>query len=100
MNFKYYKTAALIPFLLIMGVGYSLLSANIQECLKGHNTLVQINEYVGIFSTIGLITITFIFINNIGWKWRVFKWLIDIPNLNGRYKGELVSSFLDQGKRI
>lgn len=95
MNFKYYKSGALIPFILIMGVGYGLLSGKIQECLKGLDALTQINDYVGIFSTIGLITLTFLFINNIGWKWSVFKWLIDIPNLNGRYKGELISSYLD-----
>jgi hypothetical protein len=95
MNFKYYKSGALIPFILIMGVGYGLLSGKIQECLKGLDALTQINDYVGIFSTIGLITLTFLFINNIGWKWGIFKWLIDIPNLNGRYKGELISSYLD-----
>lgn len=95
MNFKYYKTSALIPFILIMGVGYGVLAGKIQEWLKDHNTLTQINEYIGIFSTIGFITVTFLFINNIGWKWGIFKWLIDIPNLNGRYKGELISSFLD-----
>jgi hypothetical protein len=101
MNFKYYKSGALIPFILIMGVGYGLLSGKIQECLKGLDALTQINDYVGIFSTIGLITLTFLFINNIGWKWGVFKWLIDIPNLNGRYKGELISSYLDaNGKPV
>lgn len=101
MNFKYYKSGALIPFILIMGVGYGLLSGKVQECLKGLDALTQINDYVGIFSTIGLITLTFLFINNIGWKWGVFKWLIDIPNLNGRYKGELISSYLDaNGKPV
>lgn len=101
MNFKYYKSGALVPFILIMGVGYGLLSGKIQECLKGLDALTQINDYIGIFSTIGLITLTFLFINNIGWKWGIFKWLIDIPNLNGRYKGELISSFLDaNGKPV
>lgn len=95
MNFKYYKTSALIPCILIMGVGYGVIAGKIQEWLKDQNTLTQINEYIGIFSTIGFITLTFLFINNIGWKWGIFKWLIDIPNLNGRYKGELISSFLD-----
>jgi len=95
MNFKYYKTTALIPFILVMGVGYGLVAGKIQECLKDNNALTQINDYAGIFSTIGLITITFLLINNIGWKWGVFKWLIDVPNLNGRYKGELISSFHD-----
>lgn len=101
MNFKYYKSGALIPFILVMGVGFGLLAGKIQECLKDIEALIQINDYVGIFSTIGLITLTFLFINNVGWKWRVFKWLIDIPNLNGRYKGELISSFLDSnGKPV
>src|SRR5581483_9929978 len=36
-----------------------------------------------------------VFINYIGWKWPIFKWLINLPNLNGRYKGELVSSYIN-----
>lgn len=95
MNFKYYKSGTLLPFILVLGVGYGLLAGKIQECLNDHDALNKINDYVGIFSTIGLISLTFLFINSIGWKWGVFKWLIDIPNLNGRYKGELISSFLD-----
>ena len=93
MNFKYYKTSTLIPFILVMGVIYGVLSGLIQESLKENAILNQINDYIGIFSTIGLITLTLVFINQIGWKWNIFKWLIDIPNLNGRYKGELISSF-------
>lgn len=99
MNFKYYKSGSLIPFILIMGVGYGLISRKVQEFLKEHEVLTQINDYIGIFSTIGLITITFLFINNIGWKWCSFKWLIDVPNLNGRYKGILISSFLDANSK-
>lgn len=101
MNFKYYKTVAFIPFILIMGVVYGFISSHIQECFKTNAILNQINEYIGIFSTIGLITLTLFFINQVGWKWNSFKWLIDIPNLNGRYKGELISSFVGtDGKPI
>ena len=93
MNLKYYKISSLIPFILILGVLYGILSGLIQEWCKNNSYLTQINEYVGIFSTVGLIGLTFLFLNHFGWKWSIFKWLIDIPNLNGRYKGELISSF-------
>lgn len=94
MNLKYYKISTLIPFILVSGVVYGIVSGIVQDYLKDNASLTQINEYVGIFSTIGLLTITLAFINQIGWKWKIFKWLIDVPNLNGRYKGELISSFI------
>lgn len=94
MNLKYYKTASLVPFILVLSVVYGIISGIVQDCLKNNASLTQINDYIGIFSTIGLLTVTLAFINQIGWKWKIFKWLIDVPNLNGRYKGELISSFI------
>lgn len=29
------------------------------------------------------------------WRWRIFHWMIKRPNLNGNYKGTLVSSYID-----
>jgi hypothetical protein len=39
--------------------------------------------------------IVMVFVDKIGWKWVLFKWLVDLPNLNGRYKGHLMSSYAD-----
>ncbi len=52
-------------------------------------------ENIHLISTLSLLMLTMIFINYIGYKWRIFKWLIDVPNMNGRSVGELISSFED-----
>lgn len=95
MNFKYYKTTALIPFILVLAVIFNYVSNYIETAINKQQQLIEIYSYIGVFSTISLITLTLTFINFIGWKWSIFKWLINIPNLNGRYTGELISSFLD-----
>lgn len=93
MNFKYYKTDRLVIFILVLSVLYNYVSGFLEEFIKGHTFFQQIYTYVGVFSTVTLIMATIIFIDKIGWKYMIFKWLVDIPNLNGRYKGELVSSY-------
>jgi len=95
MNFKYYKTSAIILFILVASVLFGLVSNQIVSIISDYPSLIQINDYIGVFSTIGLTLSSLLFINFIGWKWKIFKWLIDIPNLNGRYKGLLISSYLD-----
>ena len=49
------------------------------------------------FSTLTLMTAVMIGVNTVGWKWRLFRWMVDLPDLNGRYKGELMSSFIGPG---
>lgn len=93
MNFKYYKPDRLIIFLLVLSVVYNYVSNFLEDFIKQYPFFEQIYSYVGAFSTVALITATLIFIDLIGWKYSAFKWLVDIPNLNGRYKGELISSY-------
>lgn len=101
MNFKYFKITSLIPLILILALIFQPVSNWIEKSLNGHNQIEGILSYVDSLSTIGMITIFMTFINFIGWKWRIFKWLIDVPNLNGRYKGQLVSSYKDdQGNPV
>ena len=52
-------------------------------------------RYVGIFSSVSLIMFFIYLLNEFLWKYILFKWLIDVPNLNGRYEGTLESSYLD-----
>jgi hypothetical protein len=52
------------------------------------------------FSVPFFIAIVFWFLNEYGWKWRCLKWLINIPNLNGRYVGTLISSYEENGKPV
>ncbi|HNP31793.1 MAG TPA: hypothetical protein PKN96_00720 [Flavobacterium sp.] len=93
MNLKYYKTGRLVAFLLILPILVNPLSKYLLALISKNALLSQINNYLDTFSTLGLITIIFLFINYFGWKCFVFKWLINIPNLNGRYEGILISSF-------
>mgnify|MGYP003609872900 CR=1 FL=1 len=93
MNFKYYKTDRLIIFLLVLSVIYNYVSNFLEDFIKQYPFFQQIYSYVGVFSTLTLITLTIIVIDIIGWKYKAFTWLVDIPNLNGRYKGELISSY-------
>jgi hypothetical protein len=95
MNFKYYKTTAIIPFILVASVVFGLFAQKLDLILVDYPSLKEINDYIGVFSTIGLTVSTLLFINFVGWKWKIFKCLIDVPNLNGRYNGSLESSFKD-----
>lgn len=93
MNFKYYKTDRLVIVILVLAVIYNYVSNFLEDFIKQYPVFQQIYSYVGTFSTVALITATLIFIDLIGWKYSALKWLVDIPNLNGRYKGELISSY-------
>lgn len=95
MNFKYFEIKSLIPMILILALIFQPISSSIEKFLSGYPSLSSVVEYIDTFSTIGMITLFLTFINYIGWKWKIFKWLIDVPNLNGRYSGQLVSSYID-----
>lgn len=98
MNFKYFNISALIAFVIILSIPASLVSDWIEKTVQDYPTAVEIYKYIDPLSTLGLITLTLLFINRIGWKWQIFKWLIDVPNLNGRYEGTLVSSYKGERK--
>ena len=93
MNFKYYNTNRLIIFILVLSVFFNY----VESIIIKYNLLNEAYNYIGVFSTIALITSTIIFIDLVGWKFKIFSWLINIPNLNGRYTGEVVSSYQSSG---
>lgn len=95
MNFKYFKIAGLIPLILILALVLQPISNWLEKLLKDHEQLKGIVSNINSLSTIGMITLLLTFINFQGWKLSIFKWLIDVPNLNGRYKGQLISSYRD-----
>lgn len=105
MNFKYYKTANLILLILILSVPFNYISEKLESLIKDFPVFDLIYSYIGVFSTVALITGTIALIDNYLWKWTIWGWkplkkIIDIPNLNGRYKGELISSFGDGNTRM
>jgi hypothetical protein len=97
MNFKYYKPERLVIFIIILYFPFSFLSELIERACKRWDMLERIVLDSHSFSTLTLLILAIVFVNKVGWKWSIFKWLIDIPNLNGRYSGELVSSYKDEG---
>jgi hypothetical protein len=97
MNFKYYKTKSLVLFIIILSILYSLLSEELDKFLPTDSTFKAIWKYIDLFSTVSLLFFTLLFIDEFGWKWKLFKWLVDIPNLNGRYEGILESTFQTSG---
>jgi hypothetical protein len=65
----------------------------LEPYINKYEILKQINDFMGVFSVVGLLGLILLFIDSIGWKWKLFNWLIDVPNLNGRYKGKLISTY-------
>lgn len=109
INFKYYKTVPLLTFILILSFIYlfikNLLTPIISFDCSNKMLIDTMIDTVGWFSPVFIIFLIILFIDRIGWKWTSkfcnVKWLVDLPNLNGRYKGKLKSSFKDnQGNNI
>lgn len=100
MNFKYYKTERLIVLILILTFIITPLSSLIEETISRNKDLNSLYSYVDIFSTISILTFFLFLINQYLWKSELLKWLVNIPNLNGRYEGELVSTFIDTSTNL
>lgn len=102
MNFKYYHTERLILFM----IGLSVLSGFVVTKFV-HPLVEHLQEpahtfiiWTEMFTVPFFIAIVFGILNEWGWKWKCFKWLINIPNLNGRYIGTLVSSYQVNGQPV
>ncbi|MEZ4966042.1 MAG: hypothetical protein R2791_12445 [Saprospiraceae bacterium] len=98
LNFKYYNTGSLIVLILVLSVIYVMLKeglgaiVHIPEPLQ--IPLDALNEYLGWVSPLAFIGVVFFVINEYLWRYPWMNWLVDVPDLNGRYKGELVSSYV------
>lgn len=94
MNFRYYKTERLIALILVLAIFCSYISDKIEHVLVKWELISRANNWIDTFSTVSLIIFIFIIINRYAWKFVFLKWLIDIPDLNGRYSGMVISSYL------
>lgn len=95
MNFKYYNSKNLILLILALTFFITPISKFIEEKIFESGNFNILYGYFGIFSTISLLTIVLILIDNYLWKYNFFSFLVDLPDLNGRYEGELISTFID-----
>ena len=99
MNFKYYKTKPLIVLIAILIVIAHLLtkvfgpSLNTVISGKFKEEIDSIADYLGVFSVLGIVGIFLYTIDTWLWKTWLFRWLVDLPVLRGRYKGVLISDF-------
>jgi hypothetical protein len=98
MNFKYYKPEKLILIIIGLTVIFGGISMFIHHTIAG---LPEVPQYLILFTdsfTVPFfIGITLHFINKKWWKYKNFAWLVNIPDLNGRYVGKLVSSYIIEG---
>lgn len=95
MNLRYYHTERLIITILILTFFITPISGFIENYISKIDQLNTPYGYVGIFSTVSILVLILTLINTVLWKFKIFRWLVNIPNLNGRYEGELISSFID-----
>lgn len=98
LNFKYYHTGSLIILILVLSVLYVMLKETLRAAIRipesMQESLSSLNDYLGWVSPIAFIGIVLFIINQYLWKFPWMKWLVDLPDLNGRYKGELISSYV------
>ncbi|MCF6167087.1 hypothetical protein [Lutibacter sp.] len=89
LNFKYYRTTPLIVIILLSSIG-------IDFCLE--NWIVPYLESKGIMhmrapGNIAIIGGFLAFYDSYLWKLPIFRLLVNIPNVSGRYKGKIKYNF-------
>lgn len=89
-----------ILFALILTVPASKISQSLGayvDTLSQENFLHYLSS-VGVFeapTTVAILFLLFWLLNNCVWKFPLINKIIGIPNLNGRYEGQLVSSHVE-----
>lgn len=93
LNFKYYKTTWLILIIISLAIGIDfLLEEWIVPFLKSKEF-----EFLRAPGNVSLIAMILVFYDSFLWKLPVFNFLVNIPNISGRYKGKINWEF--QGKK-
>src|SRR5258708_2979307 len=102
MNFKYYNTERLILFIIALSiiVGSFVTFWVHPRVEKASESIKTVIIYTEVFSVPFFISIIFSIINSWEWKCCIFKWLLKVPDLSGRYTGRLVSSYMEEGKAV
>jgi hypothetical protein len=94
MNFRYFKPDRLILLIIglsvIFGFASTFIHHFVSELAEPFKNLIL---YTDSFTVPFFVFLIIFLINKYGWKNSKFKWLIDIPNLNGRYLGKLTSDY-------
>ena len=101
INFRYYNVQALVPVIIGLLLVLDLLFQGIGWVVNGLGTEFHFNA-PGIIMlrvpTNGAIIMLFLkWYDKKLWKRKWLSWLVTVPNMNGRYKGELESSYQTNG---
>jgi len=101
MNFKYYKSEKLLIFIIAQVLVFGALATWIHHLSASWiSPFKELVFFTDSFTVPFFIGLTLYLVNNFGWKTNYFKWLVDIPNLNGRYTGKLISNYTINGVRV
>ncbi len=101
INFKHYDSGKLIVLIFVSFIVFTLISNELGKIIAPLipvyliPTLESIKEHINVLSPTFLVGALLAWINTSLWKMPFMNWLIDLPNLNGRYKGTAESSFKD-----
>ena len=87
MNFKYYKPTPLIVTILILaGLTEACVSKWIHPFLSQH---LPLGSHFRIPTTVSILGLFFILYDQLLWRIPIFKLLMDVPDMRGRYEGKI-----------
>ena len=86
LSFKYYRTTPLIIIILVSATLLDKLVLLILDLLSNNGIELEV---IRIPSNVVIISSFLVIYNILLWKLPVFKFLVNVPNLNGRYAGKI-----------
>lgn len=85
MNFQYYRTKPLVIVILVLTGLVNYLLINVAAPVANYFSL----DGIRLPSSLAIVTLILILYNQYAWKWPLLKLLVKVPNIGGRYKGEI-----------
>lgn len=87
MSFKFYKITPLIITIIILS---ALIDWVVGEWINPFlATHLSASSHLRVPTTVSLLGMFFVLYNIVLWKLPLFKLLMDVPNMSGRYKGKI-----------
>lgn len=97
MNLRFYKISILIPAILVLASIFDLLFNFIAPFITILSNQLILKAPSNAVLIIGVLALY----NKTLWKYPIFRKLVTVPNLNGRYEGKLISEYTDDnGNKI
>lgn len=87
MSFKFYKTTPLIVLILVLSALIDFCVGElINPFLSQH---FSADDHLRVPTTVSILGMFFVLYNYVLWKLPVFRLLMDVPNMSGRYRGKI-----------